>query len=262
MPRRLITLTTDFGLSDHFAGAMKGVILGIAPNAEIVDITHEVTPFAIREGAFVIAQAYPYFPRGTIHVAVVDPGVGTSRRPILVEAAGQYFIGPDNGLLSMVYSREKHRARHIAAAKYFLPQVSGTFHGRDIFAPVAAHLARGVRPAQFGKRIEDHLRPNFEKPVRTGKRYWSGAVLKVDRFGNLITNFRLDEFPELQSRPFEMIVGLRSVTRLVATFAESPAGELALVAGSAGYLEVALNRGSAASLLKIGAGSPLELALL
>lgn len=240
---------------------MKGVILGIAPNTEIVDITHDVTPFAIREGAFAIAQAYPYFPRRTIHVVVVDPGVGASRRPILVEAAGQYFVGPDNGVLSMVYLREKHKARHITNSKYFLSEVSSTFHGRDVFAPVAAHLAKGVRAAQFGKLIQDHLRPNFDRPVRTGKRYWSGSVLKVDRFGNLITNFRLDEFPDLPARPFEMTAGLLSVTRLASSYAEGAPGELVLVAGSSGYLEVAINQDSAAAKLKCGAGSPVELAL-
>src|SRR5689334_5968455 len=128
MSRRLITLTTDYGTCDHFAGTMKGVILGIAPSAGIVDITHEVEPFAIREGAFVIAQAYRYFPAKTIHVVVVDPGVGTARRPIVVEAAGQYFVAPDNGVLSMVCSREKHKARHITNSKYFLSDVSSTFH--------------------------------------------------------------------------------------------------------------------------------------
>ncbi|MCP5109892.1 MAG: SAM-dependent chlorinase/fluorinase, partial [bacterium] len=202
MARPIITLTTDFGLDDHFAGTMKGVILGILPTAEIVDLCHNVTPFEITEGAFLIAQAYRYFPKRTVHVVVVDPGVGTARRPILVEAAGQFFIGPDNGVLSMVYSREKHKARHITARKYFLEHISNTFHGRDVFAPVAAHLRKGTPPSKFGKLIGDHLRPTFEKPVRTGKRYWTGAVLKVDHFGNLITNFRLDEFPELRLRPF------------------------------------------------------------
>jgi S-adenosylmethionine hydrolase len=262
MPRRLITLTTDFGLADHFVGTMKGVILAIAPAAKIVDITHEVAPFAIREGAFVIAQAYPYFPRGTIHVVVVDPGVGTSRRPVLIEAAGQLFMGPDNGVFSMVCSREKYKARHITAAKYFLAGVSHTFHGRDIFAPVAAHLAAGIKPSQFGKLVEDLLRSDFEKPARTGKRLWSGTVLKVDRFGNLITNFRLEEFPELRSRPFEMTAGLLSVTRLASTYSEGEPGELLLVEGSSGYLEVAIKQDSAAVRIKCAAGSPLELALL
>ena len=262
MPRPIITLTTDFGNRDHFAGAMKGVILGIQPSAEIVDITHEIPPFAIREGAFVIAQAYRYFPKRTIHIVIVDPGVGTARRPILVEAAGQYFVGPDNGVLAMVYSREKHKARNITAEKYFLKPVSNTFHGRDIFSPVAAHLAKGVRPAQVGKLIQDHLRPNFEKPVRTGKRYWTGCVLRVDHFGNLITNFRLEDFPELAVRPFQMTVGMLTVNRLAANYAEAGAGELALIPGSSGYLEVATRQGSAAALLKCGAEAPVELMVL
>jgi hypothetical protein len=262
MPRPIITLTTDFGLSDHFVGTMKGVILNILPTAEIVDITHEVTAFEVTEAAFLIAQAYPYFPGRTVHVVVVDPGVGTARRPILVEAAGQFFIGPDNGVLSMVYSRQKHKARHITAVKYFLPNVSSTFHGRDIFAPVAAHLRKGVRPSQFGKLIKDHLRTSFEKPVRTGKRFWSGTVLKVDHFGNLITNFRADEFPELATSPFEMRVGLLSTNRLVTSYAEGEGDELLLVLGSSGYLEVATNQGSAAKMLGCTTGSPLELALL
>jgi S-adenosylmethionine hydrolase len=165
-------------------------------------------------------------------------------------------------VLSLVYGREKHKARAVTASKYFLKNVSQTFHGRDVFAPVAAHLARGVRPAQFGKLIQDHLRTSFEKVVRTGKRYWSGAVLKADRFGNLITNFRLEEFPELRVRPFQLTAGLLPVTRLASTYAEGAPGELLLVDGSAGYLEVTLNQGSAAQMLKIGPGSPLELMIL
>jgi S-adenosyl-L-methionine hydrolase (adenosine-forming) len=158
-PHRIVTLTTDFGLGDHYAGTMKGVILGIQPAATIVDITHEVTPFQIAEAAYLIAQAYPYFPPKTVHVGVVDPGVGTSRRPVLIEAAGQYFVGPDNGIFAMVQEREpKFKARAITASKYFLPAVSQTFHGRDIFAPVAARLLSGVPPARFGKLVQDYLR--------------------------------------------------------------------------------------------------------
>ncbi len=262
MPRPIITLTTDFGHSDHFVGTMKGVILSILPTAEVVDITHDVTPFGIREAAFVIAQAYAYFPRRTVHVVVVDPGVGTARRPILVEAAGQFFVGPDNGVLSMVYSREKHRARHITNEKYFLKEVSHTFHGRDVFAPVAAHLRKGVPASRFGKLIQDHLKPSFDKPVRTGKRYWSGSVLKIDRFGNLITNLRLEDFPELRERPFQMTAGMLSVYRLVSSYAEGKPDELVLVPGSSGYLEVACNQASAAQKLRCAAGSPVELMLL
>ena len=257
----LITLTTDFGTSDHFIGTMKGVILGIAPKARIVDITHEVGPFEVSEGAFTIAQAYSYFPRRTIHVVVVDPGVGSTRRPILAEMGGQYFVAPDNGVLSMIFSREKAKVRHVTNEKYFLRPVSRTFHGRDVFAPVAAHLSSGVTPARFGKPIVDYLRLALEKPNRTGKRVWTGAVLRVDRFGNLITNFSTTEFPDVKTRPFELHVGLEKVTRLALTFTECEPGELFTIAGSSGYLEVATNQGSAAKKLGCGAGSPVELVL-
>lgn len=261
MPKRVITLTTDFGASDHFAGTMKGVILGIQPGAQIVDITHEVQPFEVRDGAFTIAQAYRYFPRKTIHVVVVDPGVGSSRRPLLAEMAGQYFIAPDNGVLTMIWAREQPKVRHITNERYFLHPLSRTFHGRDVFAPVAAHLASGVPPARFGKRIEDYLRLTFDKPTRTGKRTWTGSILKVDRFGNLITNLHIDEFPDVRTSAFALHVGLQTVTRLALTFTECSIGELFVLAGSSGYLEVATNQGSAAKALGCGAGSPVELTI-
>lgn len=261
MPKRLITLTTDFGTSDHFAGVIKGVISGIAPSAQIVDITHEVQPFEVPDGAFTIAQAYRYFPKKTIHVVVVDPGVGSTRRPILAEMAGQFFVAPDNGVLSMIFAREQARVRHITSDRYFLKPVSRTFHGRDVFAPVAAHLAKGVLPTKFGKPIDDHLRLSFEKPIRTGKRNWTGAILKVDRFGNLITNLHIDDFPDIRTRAFGLNVGLQMVTRLALTFTECAPGEVSVLVGSSGYLEVAANQGSAAKSLGCGAGSPVELTL-
>jgi hypothetical protein len=256
MGRPIITLTTDFGLADHFVGTMKGVILGIVPQAEIVDISHEVTAYGIPEAGFVIAQAYRYFPRGTVHVIVVDPGVGTSRRPILAEAAGQHFVAPDNGVLSMIYAREKHKVRAITAERFFLQPVSQTFHGRDVFSPVAARLAKGLAPARFGKLIDDYLQLDFYQPVRTGKRTWTGTILKIDRFGNLITNFHADEFPGGQ---FELAVGPQRVRRIVRTFAEGAVGELVLVAGSSGYLEIASNQASAAKIAGCAAGAPVEL---
>src|SRR5579864_6235147 len=178
MPKPLITLTTDFGTSDHFAGTMKGVILRIAPTAQIIDISHEVQSFDVTGGAFTIAEAYRYFPKKTIHVVVVDPGVGSTRRPLLAEAAGQYFIAPDNGVLSMIFAGEKSKVRHITNERYFLHPVSRTFHGRDVFAPVAAHLASGIAPARFGKLVDDYLRLNFDRPTQTGKSAWTGSVLK------------------------------------------------------------------------------------
>jgi S-adenosylmethionine hydrolase len=238
---------------------MKGVMLSIDPGARIVDITHQVNPFEIMEAAFVLSEAYRYFPKKTVHLVVVDPGVGTSRRPLIAEAAGQYFVAPDNGVLSMVYSREKHKVRSITNEKYFLKPVSETFHGRDVFAPVAARLAKGMRPAAFGELCNDYLRQEFEKPVRTGKRVWSGTILKVDRFGNLITNFHVSEFAVVRTRPFAMNVGQQQVSQIARTYAESKPGEPVLIVGSSGFLEVAYNQESAARRIGCTVGSPVEL---
>src|SRR5215831_3214422 len=258
MIQPVLTLTTDFGLSDHYAGTMKGVVLGIAPGAQIVDITHEVAPFEILDGAYTIAQAYSYFPKRTVHVIVVDPGVGTERRPILAEAAGQYFIAPDNGVLTMIYEREKHKVRVIQNQLFLLKNRSTTFHGRDIFAPSAAWLARGTRPAAFGSLINDYVQLGLLKPQRMGKRIWSGTVLKADRFGNLITNFPIADFGDIRGRAFEMHVGLRLVDRLCSNYAQAAPGELFAIVGSSGFIEVSVNQGSAAKQLVIGAGAPVE----
>jgi S-adenosyl-L-methionine hydrolase (adenosine-forming) len=257
MAQPILTLTTDFGVSDHYVGAMKGVILSICPRAQIVDICHEVTPFAIAEGAYVIAQAYECFPRKTVHVVVVDPGVGTARSPILVEAAGQFFVGPDNGVLSMLYARQMHRVRLIANDRYFRQPVSATFHGRDIFAPVAAHLAAGVAPARIGGVIQDYQAPDFLQPQRSGERIWSGRVLKTDRFGNIVTNFAAADFPGACS----VTIGRRKIATRVRTYAEGPAGKLLLIVGSSGYLEVSINQGSAASQIGCRSGTPATLIL-
>jgi len=256
----IITLTTDFGTADHYVGTMKGVILGIAPQARVVDISHEVRPFQIAQGAYVTAQACRFFPPKTIHVVVVDPGVGSARRPILAEIAGQYFVAPDNGVLSMVFDGAE-KVRHITAERYFLQPVSHTFHGRDVFSPVAAHLAAGIPASRFGRRIADYARLDFAHPTRTGKRLWTGLVLHIDRFGNLITNFHIDQFPDLGARSFELNIGLRRVARLVSTFAEAQPGELVAIVGSSGYIEVVANQTSAAKLLACEIGSPAELVL-
>jgi S-adenosylmethionine hydrolase len=258
----VITLTTDFGLSDHFVGTLKGVIAGIAPRATVIDLCHRVTPYEILEGGFVILQAYRYFPKNTIHVLVVDPGVGTSRRPILVEAGGQYFIGPDNGGFTLLYNAEpKHKVRAITASKYFLPSPSNTFHGRDIFAPCAAHLAKGVKPAQFGSLIRDYTQAGSIFPVRSGKRVWTGQVLKVDHFGNLITNLRTSEFAVEGAKHFEMLVGSQIVSRFAKNYQESGFGEPFVIAGSSGFLEVSVCQASAARQLGCGAGAPVELSI-
>lgn len=240
---------------------MKGVILGIAPNVGTVDISHEIRPFDITDGAFTIAQAYPYFPKRSIHVIVVDPGVGSTRRPILAEDAGHYFIAPDNGVLSMVLSADKAKVRHITNQRYFLKPLSRTFHGRDVFAPTAAHLASGVAAAQFGKRIDDYIRLNLDKPTKERDGVWTGLVLKVDRFGNLATNLHIDRFAGIKTRPFELKIGTRTISRLALTFTECEPGEIFVIVGSSGYLEVATNQGSAAETLGCAGGAPIELTL-
>jgi S-adenosylmethionine hydrolase len=259
MAQPILTLTTDFGLSDHYVGTMKGVILGICPRARIVDISHDVKPFAVSEAAYLIAQAYRYFPPGTVHVVVVDPGVGTSRRPILMEAAGQRFIAPDNGALGMIFSREKHKVRVISNSRYFRNPVSATFHGRDIFAPVAAHVAAGAPVSGIGKLIGDYVRADFEAPRRTGERTWLGSVLHIDRFGNVITNFQAAEFPDLHERRFAFKIGRRRIAALASNYAERAPGELFVIAGSSGYLEISVGQASAADLIRCAPGAPVDL---
>jgi S-adenosylmethionine hydrolase len=255
----LITLTTDFGTADHFVGTMKGVILGIAPAARIVDITHEIAPYDVGEAAFTIAQAWTYFPKKTIHVVIVDPGVGTARRPILCEAGGQYFIAPDNGVLSMIYAATPHKIRMIDNPTVMRREISRTFHGRDVFAPAAAHLSRGITPTQFGKRIHDFVARIGGPPSELARHVWSGTILNVDRFGNLITNFHIDHFAGIKTRPFELRIGLQKIHRLAMTYADTAIGELSAIVGSSGYLEIAANQASAAQTVGCGAGSPLEL---
>ena len=259
MTRPILTLTTDFGTVDHYAGTMKGVILRICPEAQIVDITHDIEPFAIAEGAYTIAQAWRYFPEGTVHVVVIDPGVGTARRPILVEAGGHYFLGPDNGVLSMVYLHEPARVRLIATEDYFLHPVSQTFHGRDIFAPVAAHLASGVAPEKIGGYIEDPTRPAFAKPHRDRGGAWIGQIIKADRFGNLITNFHIGEFANLADGPFTLTLGSRRITALARNYQACVPGQLFLIVGSSGYYEISLRQGNAAQYAQCQPGAAIEL---
>jgi len=264
MRQPIITLTTDFGHQDHFVATMKGVMLGISPTAQLVDVTHEITPFEISEGAFTLMEAWKAFPKKTIHVGVVDPGVGTSRRPILVEVGGHYFVGPDNGLFAMVYGpmvdrEEPVKVRHVTNESYFRHPLSRTFHGRDIFAPVAAHLAAGITPAKFGPRIEDFLKIHNFWPTRTSKRLWTGQVLKIDRFGNLISNFSEAEFGGIKTKPFALSIGTEKIQRLALNYAEVPFGEPVAIIGSSGFVEVCMNQGHAAKQLGCGVGAPIEL---
>ena len=209
--RPIITLTTDFGLNDHFVGTIKGVILAISPEIEIVDISHSVQAFDVLDGALTIAQSYSYFPSGTVHLVVVDPGVGTARRPILVSSDRHHFVAPDNGVLSMVYAREERlHIRHVTAEHYSLQPISNTFHARDIFAPVAAWLAKGVDSEKFGDEITDFVRFNPPKPKSVNGNTLRGVILKVDRFGNLVTNITPQDAPML----FAAEPSARSISRM------------------------------------------------
>jgi len=260
----IVTLTTDFGLSDHFVGTMKGVILDIAPETQIVDISHAVQAFDVLDGALTIAQAYSYFPAGTVHLVIVDPGVGTARRPILVSSERHHFVAPDNGVLSLVYAREERlHVRHVTAEHYSLQPVSNTFHGRDIFAPIAAYLAKGVDSEKFGEEITDFVRFNAPKPKPVDKGI-KGVVLKVDRFGNLITNFTPQDVPmlmQLDPLPFKIVVGKKEVANVRTLYAEGEPGEVFAILGSMGYLEIASNRASAAQLTGVGKGAEVNIQL-
>ncbi|HUN62681.1 MAG TPA: SAM-dependent chlorinase/fluorinase [Candidatus Sulfotelmatobacter sp.] len=261
MANPIITLTTDYGTDDHLVGVLKGVILKINPDAQIIDITHAVAAYDLLDGALQIASAYAYFPPRTIHVIIVDPGVGTERRPILVSGQNQYFVAPDNGVLSAVYDREQNfTVRHLTSEHYFNLPVSKTFHGRDVFAPVAAWLSKHWQPASMGEVIEDFKRFAMPKP-KEANGSWKGVVLKVDSFGNLITNFRAEDLsPEsLEKGQIQLHVGNHNVTRMVHMFASGNAGEPVAYMGSSGYLEVAVNKGNAAKQLGIGRGTPVVL---
>jgi len=258
---RIVTFTTDFGLQDAFVGIMHGVVLNIEPATRIVDISHSVASYDVLDGAWTIAQAYRFFPPRTAHVIVVDPGVGSQRRPILAETENYVFIAPDNGVLSMIEAREpKFTVRHITSERYFLTPVSQTFHGRDIFAPVAGWLSKGIEPADVGPEITDYVRLPLPSVEQIGANSLRGVVLKVDKFGNLITNIGEQEAPDLfaPSTPaVNILISGVTITRVCKSYAEGAADEYFAIIGSSGYLEVAANQASAAQKLSAGVGSPV-----
>lgn len=236
----MITLLTDFGTADYFVGAVKGAILSVDPKAVIVDITHEIPPQDIEAGAFTLLASYETFPAGTIHVAVVDPGVGSTRRPIVVSANEQLFVGPDNGIFSYLCDRESsHRTFHITAEKYFRPSPSSTFHGRDIFAPVAAALSKGVKPEELGPEIEDE--------VRLGPLDSVPRIIHIDRFGNCITNITRDLVEDRQN--LTLIINGKTISDFRTFYGEAASKSLFAIWGSAGFLEISVNGGSAAKVL-------------
>ncbi len=253
----MITLTTDFGLKDPYVAEMKGVIYSIKPAANIVDVSHQIDKYNVRMAAFVLASVAPYFAKGTVHVAVVDPGVGTSRRAIVVQTKQAYFVGPDNGVLMLAAKAQgiKH-IYELTNQKYMLPEVSSTFHGRDIFAPAAAYLDEGVKPPEFGVEITDPVIPKFAAvECRNGSVF--GEVLHVDGFGNVITNIGGAEVAEAKTVKVNLHHISLQMPRSETYGAAKPQEPLALV-GSHGFLELALNQGSFSEKYRVNAGDRIE----
>jgi S-adenosyl-L-methionine hydrolase (adenosine-forming) len=258
----VITLLTDFGTKDYFVGAMKGAILSVNPQANIIDITHEIPPQDIRSAAFTLANYYKNFPRGSVHVCVVDPGVGSARRAILLETKDYFFIAPDNGLLSFVFdevervgnaslltrglSPRSFRVFELTNEKYFAAEVSRTFHGRDVFAPVAAHLSKGIEPEEFGAEIDDFIKFETPKPRNLSARETEAEIIHVDYFGNLITNLKTEDLPA----KFVLEVNETRVEKHQKFYAEAAKGEIFSILGSSGFLEIVAFQDSAARLLK------------
>jgi S-adenosylmethionine hydrolase len=258
MSQPIITLTTDFGQTDSYVGTMKGVILSICPDVTLVDISHEIRPQSVQQAAYVLSTAAPYFPAGTVHLVVVDPGVGTERRPMVVQTGRALYVVPDNGVLDLVLSQDPARqAIHLTEPRFRLAQVSATFHGRDIFAPAAAHLACGTDPNQMGQPLPpaelvslSMLRP---QPLPGGQ--WEGAILHVDHFGNLITNMK----PTKAESSISFMVRGRRIEALSNTFGDVEAGELVAYVGSSGHLEIAVRDGNAAQALGMDIGDTVRI---
>ena len=251
----VITLTTDFGLRDPFVGMMKGVILSRCREARIVDITHEVAPQSVLEAAFILGESFAYFPHGTIHVGVVDPGVGSARKPMVMCTENYLFVGPDNGIFTRVEETEPVReVVEIAKQDAMLPKVSATFHGRDVFGPAAAYLALGNKPSALGPTLAEWTRLDYPKP-RIGQDSITGQIIWVDRFGNLISNVSRTQIEEWSgSDRFAIQLGSTVLHQVSASYASVPSGQTVAVFGSGGFLELATNRGNAAIALNAGQG--------
>lgn len=263
MDLRIITLLSDFGLKDPYVAEMKAVILTICPKVRVVDISHEIDKFNIRRGAFVLASAAPYFPKDTIHVAVVDPGVGTRRRPLIVETERCFYVGPDNGLL--ILSAQRERIRHVYTVsnpRYMLPRISRTFHGRDIFASAAAHLARECSPSEFGPEVQDYVVPKFVKPwSREGTLF--GEILHIDDFGNIVSNFSLKDLEKTGIKEGGLlsfrIRGKAVTLKFCSAYGEVPAETPLAIIGSIDLLEISINQGNASEEFKAKIGDRIRI---
>ncbi len=261
----VITLLTDFGLSDPYVGIMKGIIADIAPAATVIDLTHLIPPQDIWQGALVLERSYEYFPTGTIHLAVIDPGVGSNRHAIVLQADHYLFVGPDNGLFTFVIKKARANDRPVKAYRldnphFRLEPVSPVFHGRDLFAPAAAYLANGALPQEFGEEVENPVELPISEPEPTD-RGWMGEVWSVDHFGSLETNLNGELLLGCNPKKIKIIVADRVITRWVTTFSEGTQNELIALLNSAGRLSISVVNGNASKTLTAGVGTPVELIL-
>lgn len=260
--KRVITLLTDFGSQDAYVGIMKGVIAAISPCANVIDICHNSPPQDILHGAYLLSTSYKHFPRKTIHVAVIDPGVGSNRDIICAETEDYFFLAPNNGLLSLIAHKEKFtRITQITNNAYFLPAPGHTFHGRDIFAPVAAHLSLGIRASQLGNSISQLEHIDIPQPVYKKPGQLEGYIVHIDRFGNLVTNITSGHIKEVKSnyKDIEVIIGKRKIKRLRNTYAEVGAGEPVALIGSADFLEISVNQGDAQQYFRAKRGDTIAI---
>jgi S-adenosylmethionine hydrolase len=255
-PNKIVTLTTDFGQTGGYAGTVKGVLLKINPYLTVVEVTQEITCFDVLEGALVLSSFYRFFPRGTIHLAVVDPGVGGKRKGILIRTDDYFFVGPDNGIFSFVYEQEKVREMvNLTSSKYFMIRHSSTFHARDVFAPVSAYLSLGVKPGEFGSTAKDCYKFELPQPVY-GKDYIRGEIIYIDRFGNLITNISSNLIPD--ENKVQVKFRNKKIGHLNQYYEEEKKGKLLALIGSDNFLEIAVNQGSAQRILKAETGDKIK----
>lgn len=258
----MIALLTDFGTSDYFVGSVKGVILSINPSITIVDIGHDIPPQDIEAGAFTLFASHSAFNAGTIFLAVVDPGVGSQRRPIIVKSGDHFFVGPDNGLFSYLHDKT-NKTFHVTNEKYFRHPVSPTFHGRDVFAPVAAYLSTGLQPTVFGSPITDAVRLPAWQPAKVKEGVWEAKIIHIDRFGNCVTSIRRETLSARMEKRAQLKVNGQTITSFRKFFSEggNKKEKLFAVWGSAGFLEVASLNHSAAKRLKAKRGDKVRLEL-
>ncbi|MEM3522663.1 MAG: SAM-dependent chlorinase/fluorinase [Candidatus Bathyarchaeia archaeon] len=254
---------SDFGLKDSYVSEMKAVILSICPNATLVDITHEISKYNIIEGAFILASTAPYFPNNTIHLAVVDPGVGSKRRPIIVKSKKHFYVGPDNGLLILAAKKDGIiKVYHIVNKEYIRKEISSTFHGRDIFAPVSAYLANGVKPEEIGVEIKDYEIPEFVKPTIKNNSI-ELKVIHIDSFGNVITNLYKDQIKDIKlefnTKLLLKVKGKKFKVKFLNTYSNAKKKELLTLIGSHNFLEIAMNQGNASNKLKLKEGDSIKI---